>query len=157
MRTNKFLTSKSSLTRGLLLVLLASSNLSSAETDFSVDPESLSWNSATADVSSEELMGRTIYTLTSDANLRDGFPATSLVRIHEEHNNLFLRSGHKLFDALFALSVQEAKENSVAKISDWAFADADCAASAQADVDRYRLRGYIRQSADRAFVRWRGR
>nr|MBP9708675.1 hypothetical protein [Oligoflexales bacterium] len=127
MRTNKFLTSKSSLTRGLLLVLLASSNLSSAETDFSVDPESLSWNSATADVSSEELMGRTIYTLTSDANLRDGFPATSLVRIHEEHNNLFLRSGHKLFDALFALSVQEAKENSVAKISDWAFADADCA------------------------------
>ncbi len=61
------------------------------------------------------------YTITSTHPMRDGIPASGEVTVTEEPNQIVLRSGHDLFDALFALSIQEVRDNAVSSITDGAF------------------------------------
>ncbi len=62
------------------------------------------------------------YTLSSTAQLRANLPVGG-VRAVQELAGPTLRTGHDLFDALYALALAEVRENSVDAISDWAFAD----------------------------------
>jgi hypothetical protein len=62
------------------------------------------------------------YTMTTTATLRDGEPDNPR-SFAEEQGFPTLRSGHDLFDALHALALEEARENSVSTISDGAFSN----------------------------------
>lgn len=61
------------------------------------------------------------YTLTSSATRRDDLPANGR-QIEERTGQPRLRTGNDLFDALHALALDEARENSVSTIEDGAFA-----------------------------------
>ncbi len=61
------------------------------------------------------------YTLTSSATRRDDMPANGR-QIEERQGQPTLRTGNDLFDALHALALDEARENSVSTIEDGAFA-----------------------------------
>ena len=61
------------------------------------------------------------YTMTTTHLLRDGYPQAGA--FSEEADDPRLRSGDLLTDALFAMAVFEAKENSVSEISDGAFSE----------------------------------
>ena len=61
------------------------------------------------------------YTMTTTHPLRDGYPQTRT--FSETPSDPRLRSGELLTDALFAMAVFEAKENSVSEISDGAFSE----------------------------------
>lgn len=61
------------------------------------------------------------YTLTSTAALRDGQPENPRT-VAEREGWPTLRSGNDLFDALYALALEETRENSVSSIRDGAFA-----------------------------------
>ncbi len=62
------------------------------------------------------------YTLATTAPLRDGRPDNPRV-VLEEAGAPTLRSGHDLFDALYALALEEARECSVSAVRDGAFND----------------------------------
>lgn len=62
-----------------------------------------------------------MYTLSSSASQRDNLPG-GVRQVAELPGAPTLRTGHDLFDALHALALEEARENSVAEISDFAFA-----------------------------------
>jgi hypothetical protein len=62
------------------------------------------------------------YTLTTTAPRRDGLPTNPRVVV-EAPGAPTVRTGHHLFDALYALALAEVGEASVAAISDGAFAD----------------------------------
>ncbi len=73
-------------------------------------------------VSEEE--GLRAYSLSSTATLRppsDGSGVSNPRVFAEKPGAPYLRSGHTLFDALFAMALEEARENSVDSISDSAF------------------------------------
>ena len=74
----------------------------------------------TVSVSGNEL--RT-YTLTTDADLRDNYPASKQRTITETAESPRLRSGNTMFDALFALAVTELNENKVTAIKDYSMND----------------------------------
>ncbi len=61
------------------------------------------------------------YVMTSTAPLRDGEPIGGRVEFVEEPGQMILRSGNDVLDALFALAIEEARQNSVEAISDAAF------------------------------------
>ncbi len=61
------------------------------------------------------------YEMVTTAALRDNDPADGRVSVEELLGQPVVRSGSVMFDALFALSVQEARQNSVSSISDGAF------------------------------------
>ncbi|MGI6393349.1 MAG: hypothetical protein ACOX2F_01230 [bacterium] len=61
------------------------------------------------------------YTLSTTASLRDDFPPSKKRVVSEKGGNMILRSGNTMFDALFAMSLEEVEQNSVSKISDWSF------------------------------------
>lgn len=63
---------------------------------------------------------RRTYTLTTTAALVDGLPSNPRILI-EQTDDATLRSGHDMFDALYALSLEETRENSVESIQDFAF------------------------------------
>lgn len=68
--------------------------------------------------------GLRAYSLASTASLRapmDGAGVSSPRVFSEKPGAPYLRSGHTLFDALFAMALEEARENSVDSISDGAF------------------------------------
>jgi hypothetical protein len=60
------------------------------------------------------------YTLTTTAPLRDGVPSNPRV-VDEAAIGPVLRTGHELFDALYALALDEVREASVDSISNFAF------------------------------------
>ncbi|TNE85499.1 MAG: hypothetical protein EP330_25790 [Deltaproteobacteria bacterium] len=62
------------------------------------------------------------YTLTSDHPRRDNLPSSGLVTIVEQAGQMRLRSASLVLDALFALAIQEVRDNSVSQIQDFAFA-----------------------------------
>ena len=74
----------------------------------------------TVSVSGDEL--RT-YTLTTDADLRDNYPASKQRTITETAESPHLRSGNTMFDALFTLAITELNENKVSAISDYSMND----------------------------------
>lgn len=76
-------------------------------------------HTVTVRVTDRDTLQRT-YLLTTTQPLRDGAPQTRTVV--EAADAPVLRSGNDLFDALFALAVQEAREASVSEIRDGAFA-----------------------------------
>ena len=61
------------------------------------------------------------FTMTTTAALRDNDPASKSVAFTEQPGKPFIQTGHDIFDALFALSIEEARQNSVSAISDGAF------------------------------------
>ena len=81
---------------------------------------SLSYNGMNAAVTLNDTEYRT-YELSTDITLRDNNPASKSVVIVEENGQMVLRSGNNIFDALFALAMQEVKEDSVEEISDGGF------------------------------------
>ncbi|MCA9699298.1 MAG: hypothetical protein KC431_17365, partial [Myxococcales bacterium] len=60
------------------------------------------------------------YSLSTTGPLRDGYPGNPR-SIDEQASRPRLRSGHDLFDALYALSMAEVEQLSVAMITDYAF------------------------------------
>ena len=91
-----------------------------ADTDEIVTTASITWNGITAWVTATVDTYRT-YELSTDNTLRDNYPADKKVTVVEEPGQMRLRSGHLVFDALFALALQEARENSVSEITDASF------------------------------------
>ncbi len=79
----------------------------------------LKWNGHQAEVKSVTNTNFKKYILKSDANLRDQTPEGGMREIAE--GETYCHSASPLFDALFALSWQEAIENQVDRISDWSF------------------------------------
>ncbi|MBA2662350.1 MAG: Ig-like domain-containing protein [Bradymonadaceae bacterium] len=61
------------------------------------------------------------YVLKTTASLRDNDPSSKQVSFEEQAGQMVLRSGNHLFDALFAMSIEEIRQNSVSSISDGAF------------------------------------
>jgi len=61
------------------------------------------------------------YQLRSEVPLRDKKPADKQASISEKNGQPSLRSGNLLFDGLYALAVQEALQNSVSEIKDFAY------------------------------------
>ncbi len=74
----------------------------------------------TVTIEGRDTLERT-YHLSTDHPQRDGGPQQ--VTVVELPGQPVLRSGHDVLDALFALAVQEARENSVSEVTDFAFAD----------------------------------
>lgn len=64
---------------------------------------------------------RRTYTLSTTAELRDNDPASKSITFVEEAGQPLVRSGSYLFDALFAMSIEETRQNAVESISDGAF------------------------------------
>ena len=91
------------------------------------DALSASWSFAgdTVTVSASEDGGLRSYTLSSTHSQRDDGPSQRT--ISERAGDPILRSGVLLTDALFAMAVEEARENAVSQLSDGAFASTvDC-------------------------------
>jgi len=57
---------------------------------------------------------------------KDTFSSGAQRRITEDNSKLYTRTGHVLFDSLFALAMQDVQEDSVDIIKDGAFFDASC-------------------------------
>jgi hypothetical protein len=74
---------------------------------------------ATVTIADRDACRRT-YTLTTTATLRDGQPGNPRT-VTERDGAPTLRTGHDLFDALYALAHDEVRELSVASIRDFAF------------------------------------
>jgi hypothetical protein len=66
------------------------------------------------------------YYLKSSAKLRDSIPSSKEVRIGESAIHPRTRTQSPMFDALFALAIQEMQTSSVSRISDYAFEDTAC-------------------------------
>jgi len=84
-----------------------------------------SWNDATgnAEVTIDDPDAeRRTYTLSTTATLVDNLPGNPRTLV-EQADDSTLRSGHDMFDALYALSLEETRECSVESIQDYAFND----------------------------------
>lgn len=81
---------------------------------------SLSYNGMNASVTLNDTEYRT-YELSTDITLRDNDPSSKSVVIVEENGQMVLRSGNNIFDALFALAMQEVRDDSVEEITDGGF------------------------------------
>jgi hypothetical protein len=66
------------------------------------------------------------YYLKTNADLRDNFPSNKEIRIDESLQHPRTRTQSPMFDALFALAVQEMQTSSVSRIFDHAFEDTAC-------------------------------
>ena len=95
-----------------------------------VDTLKVEWDGkiGTVSVSGDEL--RT-YTLKTNAELRDNYPASKERVVSETAGSPILRSGNTMLDALFALAITELNENKVSAISDYSMnngnpIDCDC-------------------------------
>ena len=88
------------------------------------DTSRVEWNGkvGTVSVSGDEL--RT-YTLTTNAELRDNYPASKQRVVTETAGSPVLRSGNDMLDALFALAITELNENKVSAISDYSMNNGD--------------------------------
>tara|TARA_R110002073_G_scaffold241497_6_gene403513 strand:+ start:34841 stop:37465 length:2625 start_codon:yes stop_codon:yes gene_type:complete len=82
-------------------------------------------------IASVEITGRETcrrsYALRSNAELRDNLPANPR-RVSEAANAATLRSGNDIFDALYALALEEVRELSVDAVRDGAFANGQAVA-----------------------------
>lgn len=65
--------------------------------------------------------GKREYTLSTNAELRDNIPLTKTVTFSENSNQPIIRTGHDMFDALYALAIEEVRQNSVEAITDGSF------------------------------------
>ena len=65
--------------------------------------------------------GSRSFTMTTTANLRDNDPPEKMIAFDEIADKPYARTGNAVFDALFAMSVEEARQCSVDSISDGAF------------------------------------
>ena len=89
-----------------------------------VDTSKIEWNGkiGTVSVTGDEL--RT-YTLKTNAELRDNYPASKERVVAETAGSPILRSGNTMLDALFALAITELNENKVSAISDYSMNNGD--------------------------------
>ncbi|MGE9296281.1 MAG: amylo-alpha-1,6-glucosidase [Puniceicoccales bacterium] len=85
------------------------------------------------ELKSETPEGIRVYELTTDIELRDNLPADKCVLVTEGSRHARCRSGNLRFDALFAMAIQEAAQNSVSCIR-----DADYAHGQAIEIDAYK-------------------
>jgi len=87
-----------------------------------VSSNTLSWLGNTATVSIDDPNSATrTYHLSTTADLRDDIPPSKQVSLTEADGQMRVRSGNDLFDGLFALALEEGRQNSVSEIRDNAF------------------------------------
>jgi hypothetical protein len=90
------------------------------------DSATLQFNGETSTVTTPNLdTDFRSYTMTTTEDLRDGLPANKSVSFSEQADQMKIRTGNLMFDALFALSLKENSENSVNEISDGAYNHGD--------------------------------
>lgn len=75
---------------------------------------------ATVSIADRDSATRT-YTMETTAQLRDSLPADKRMVFSELSDQPIVRSGHDIFDALFALAMEEVRLDSVSSIRDGAF------------------------------------
>lgn len=75
---------------------------------------------ATVTITNKDSDERT-YKHSTNIELRGNVPANKTRTYKEEAGQIIIRTGHDMFDALFALAVQEVRDNSVLQITDCAF------------------------------------
>ncbi len=80
----------------------------------------LDWNRKNSSVSATGTDLKT-YTITTNVDLMDNIPAGKQRVVSEKAGEMTLRTNNILFDATFALSIDEVFENSVSSINDWGF------------------------------------
>lgn len=83
--------------------------------------DTLSWANDTATITVGGSPEARIYELRTTADLRDNVPATKQISYAEQPGQLRVRSASPMFDGLFALAMEEVRQNSVESISDEAF------------------------------------
>tara|TARA_B100000927_G_C16473890_1_gene472617 strand:+ start:1040 stop:3544 length:2505 start_codon:yes stop_codon:yes gene_type:complete len=76
-----------------------------------------------ASIFSEKKDELRVYTLKSNAPLRDNKLSEKIIKFPEYQNHTYTRTGNLLFDGLYALAIHEAKLNSVSQIKDGAYND----------------------------------
>ena len=74
-----------------------------------------------ASISVKEIDEQRVYTLKSNAPLRDNKPSDKKIIFPEYKYHAVTRTGNLLFDGLYALAIHEAKLNSVSQIKDGAY------------------------------------
>ncbi len=72
----------------------------------------------TVEMVDESASGARAYELRTDRPLRDEFPPDGRIHIAEPEAGPRCRSGSMRFDALYAMAVQEARQNAVSRVSD---------------------------------------
>ncbi|MCO4745534.1 MAG: hypothetical protein KC912_12150 [Proteobacteria bacterium] len=94
--------------------------------DYALDSFSDGGSTATVTCEDPDAELRT-YVISSGHPLRDDLPVGAVVTVVEQPGAMRLRSGRLLLDGLFAMAMQEVRENSVEQIEDGAFEGAvDC-------------------------------
>jgi hypothetical protein len=81
---------------------------------------SFNGNTATLSVADVDATLRS-YTLSTTENLRDNFPASKSRSYSEQAGDMTVRAGNLIFDGLFALALEENRQNSVDQISDCSY------------------------------------
>ncbi len=92
--------------------------------NFESDPTTLTWlgNTATISVNNPDASYRS-YNLSTTLDLRDSLPESRQISFSELSRHITLRTGDLMFDGLFALAMEEARQNSVDSITNGAFND----------------------------------
>ncbi len=81
---------------------------------------SVEWGAKRANVTSTGTTLKT-YTITTNVDLMDNIPANKQRVVTEESSEMTLRTNNIMFDAVFALALDEVVENSVSNINDGGF------------------------------------
>ncbi len=87
----------------------------------SMSEEAFTDNGSAAKLLTESVNGVTSYTLTTTAPLRDNLPADKSRTFFEEPGFPSIRTGCEMFDALYALTLDDARLNAVGQIRDGSF------------------------------------
>jgi hypothetical protein len=74
-----------------------------------------------ATITTNEVVELRTYELTSNAELRDNKPPDKSITFSEKPDHARIRTGHLMFDGLYALAISEALQNSVSRIKDGAY------------------------------------
>lgn len=83
--------------------------------------DSLSWAGDVATITASGSEDSRTYDLHTTADLRGNYPSTKQISFSEHPGQMRVRSTSLMFDGLFALAMEEVRQNSVKSISDEAF------------------------------------
>ncbi|MBM4104598.1 MAG: hypothetical protein FJ263_11255 [Planctomycetes bacterium] len=87
----------------------------------SMNADSFGENNNAVRLQTQQTEGTKSYTLTTTAALRDNEPADKTRTVSESKSALCLRSGNEMFDALYAMTLDDARLNAVDEIRDGSF------------------------------------
>lgn len=109
----------------ILLVWIYFQFISLALANNYISENSVYWKSDTAKVELKSTQPEA-YRLTTTSQLRDNIPWNKERTVTKTNQYPMVHSDSLLFDALYALSIEELKENSVEQITDHSFSTSDC-------------------------------